>query len=61
MAGPFARRQNRVVLADKFDGMGKTISKPAPRLGEHTDVVLKSLLKMAESELKALREQGAIK
>ena len=45
----------------KFQGMGKTISKPAPRLGEHTDVVLKSLLKMAESELKALREQGAIK
>ena len=45
----------------KFEGMGKTISKPAPRLGEHTDAVLKSLLKLAESELKALREQGAIK
>jgi crotonobetainyl-CoA:carnitine CoA-transferase CaiB-like acyl-CoA transferase len=41
--------------------MGKTISKPAPRLGEHTDIVLKSLLNMAESELKILREQGAIK
>lgn len=45
----------------KFEGAGKTISKPAPRLGEHTDLVLKNLLKMAESELKALREQGAIK
>ena len=45
----------------KFEGMGKTISKPAPRLGEHTDLVLKSLLNMAESELKTLREQGAIK
>ena len=45
----------------KFEGMGKTISKPAPRLGEHTDIVLKSLLNMAESELKILREQGAIK
>ena len=33
----------------------------APRLGEHTDLVLKSLLNMAESELKMLREQGAIK
>ena len=45
----------------KFEGMGKTISKPAPRLGEHTDLVLKSLLHLAEKELAELRAQGAIK
>jgi crotonobetainyl-CoA:carnitine CoA-transferase CaiB-like acyl-CoA transferase len=45
----------------KFAGMGPTISKPAPMLGEHTDEVLKSLLRLGAAELAGLRESGAIK
>jgi crotonobetainyl-CoA:carnitine CoA-transferase CaiB-like acyl-CoA transferase len=40
--------------------MEGTISKPAPRLGEHTDVVLGELLGLAESQIVALRKGGAI-
>ena len=45
----------------KFDGVGKTISNPAPQLGEHTDAVLGNLLKLPAEEIANLRRQGAIK
>jgi crotonobetainyl-CoA:carnitine CoA-transferase CaiB-like acyl-CoA transferase len=44
----------------KMSGMEGTISKPAPRLGEHTDVVLGEVLGLAESQIVALRKGGAI-
>jgi crotonobetainyl-CoA:carnitine CoA-transferase CaiB-like acyl-CoA transferase len=45
----------------KFDGMGRTISNPAPRLGEHTDAVLHDLLSLPPARLAELRAQGVIK
>ena len=45
----------------KMSGMAGTISKPAPRLGEHTDVVLKQLLSLSADQIASLRGQGAIK
>ena len=44
----------------KMSGMTGTISSPAPRLGEHTDVVLNQLLSLSADEIASLREQGAI-
>jgi crotonobetainyl-CoA:carnitine CoA-transferase CaiB-like acyl-CoA transferase len=37
-----------------------TPSRPAPRLGEHTDEVLADLLKLAPERIAALRREGAI-
>jgi len=45
----------------KFDGMGRTLSRPAPRLGEHTDAVLRELLSLPAARIAELRQQGAIK
>ena len=45
----------------KFDGMGKTISNPAPLLGEHTDALLRDLLHLDSARIAALRQQGVIK
>ena len=45
----------------KMSGMLGTISKPAPRLGEHTDAVLSRLLSLTADQITSLRQQGAIK
>jgi len=45
----------------KMSGVSGTISKPAPRLGEHTDAVLSRLLNLAADQLASLRQQGVIK
>ena len=44
----------------KMSEVSGTISKPAPMLGEHTDAVLKTLLRLSEKEIAGLRENGAI-
>ncbi|MBI4195965.1 MAG: CoA transferase [Betaproteobacteria bacterium] len=44
----------------KISGMSGTLSKPAPRLGEHTDAILRELLALPADEIARLRRQGAI-
>jgi CoA:oxalate CoA-transferase len=44
----------------KMSGVSGTLSKPAPRLGEHTDAILSELLDLSVDEIAALRRQGAI-
>jgi crotonobetainyl-CoA:carnitine CoA-transferase CaiB-like acyl-CoA transferase len=45
----------------KMSGVSGTISRPAPRLGEHTDAILRELLSLTAAQIASLREQGAIK
>ena len=45
----------------KMSDVTGTISKPAPRLGEHTDAVLSRLLSLTADQIASLRQQGAIK
>ena len=45
----------------KFDGAGKTISQPAPLLGEHTDAVLRDLLHLPVERIAQLRTAGVVK
>ena len=45
----------------KMSGMGKTVSNPAPRVGEHTDAVLGGLLDLSGDQIAALRAKGAVK
>jgi crotonobetainyl-CoA:carnitine CoA-transferase CaiB-like acyl-CoA transferase len=45
----------------KMSGMAGTISKPAPRIGEHTDAVLGELLNLSEAQIADLRARGAVK
>ena len=45
----------------KMSGMEGTISKPAPRLGEHTDSVLREFLNLAPADIARLRAEGAVK
>jgi len=44
----------------KMSGVSGTISKPAPRLGEHTDAVLGGILGLSADEIANLRRQGAV-
>jgi crotonobetainyl-CoA:carnitine CoA-transferase CaiB-like acyl-CoA transferase len=44
----------------KMSGMTNTPSRPAPRLGEHTDAILTELLELAPERIAALRREGAI-
>jgi len=44
----------------KMSGLG-TISRPAPRLGEHTDVVLRELLSLSPDNIARLHASGAIR
>ena len=44
----------------KMSGVSGTISKPAPRLGEHTDAILSQVLSLSSDEIASLRRQGAI-
>jgi crotonobetainyl-CoA:carnitine CoA-transferase CaiB-like acyl-CoA transferase len=45
----------------KVSGMGRTISNPAPRLGEHTEAILGELLSLSPERITELRRQGAVK
>jgi crotonobetainyl-CoA:carnitine CoA-transferase CaiB-like acyl-CoA transferase len=45
----------------KMSGIPATPSRPAPRLGEHTDAVLRELLSLSADRIAGLRRQGAIK
>ncbi len=45
----------------KFEGMGKTISNPAPLLGQHTDSVLQDLLSLPAARIAQLRADGVVK
>jgi crotonobetainyl-CoA:carnitine CoA-transferase CaiB-like acyl-CoA transferase len=44
----------------KMSDMEGTISEPAPRLGEHTDVVLREVLKLSPDQIVSLREKNAV-
>jgi crotonobetainyl-CoA:carnitine CoA-transferase CaiB-like acyl-CoA transferase len=45
----------------KMSGMGKTISNPAPRIGEHTDSLLGGLLNLSDEQIATLRAKGVVK
>jgi crotonobetainyl-CoA:carnitine CoA-transferase CaiB-like acyl-CoA transferase len=53
-------RVPQVGLGIAFDGHNEQCVKPAPRLGEDTDAVLRGWLKMADSEVQELRACQAI-
>jgi CoA:oxalate CoA-transferase len=44
----------------KLSDAPEAISRPAPRLGEHTDEILSGLLEMTPERIAALRREGAV-
>ena len=44
----------------KLSGMTEPMSQPAPRLGEHTDSVMRDLLDLPADRIASLRKSGAI-
>ena len=44
----------------KFEGIDKTLSSPAPMLGEHTETLLTDLLQLTPERIAQLRQLGAI-
>jgi crotonobetainyl-CoA:carnitine CoA-transferase CaiB-like acyl-CoA transferase len=44
----------------KMSSISATISKPAPRLGEHTDAILGQLLRLKADQIASLRASNAI-
>jgi crotonobetainyl-CoA:carnitine CoA-transferase CaiB-like acyl-CoA transferase len=44
----------------KMSDLSGTISRPAPMLGEHTDNILKKLLRLSADQIAHLRESGAV-
>ena len=44
----------------KMSGVSGTLSKPAPRLGEHTDAILSELLGLSADRIATLRREGVI-
>ena len=46
--------------AIRFSGMEPALRRPAPRLGEHTDTVLRDLLAMPDDEIARLRAAGVL-
>jgi succinate--hydroxymethylglutarate CoA-transferase len=51
----------QVSPAVTYSESGNRIRRAPPRLGEHTDEVLRELLGYSEGELSALREEKVIK
>jgi crotonobetainyl-CoA:carnitine CoA-transferase CaiB-like acyl-CoA transferase len=43
-----------------MSGVSGTLSKPAPRLGEHTDAILSELLGLSADRIATLRREGVI-
>jgi len=46
--------------AIRFSAMEPALRRPAPRLGEHTDAVLRDLLELSDDEIARLRAASAL-
>ena len=53
--GKFLTVGNPIKLSDS-----PTEVKPSPRLGEHTDEILKSIVGWSDAEIAAARKEGAV-
>jgi crotonobetainyl-CoA:carnitine CoA-transferase CaiB-like acyl-CoA transferase len=57
---PVLGRHPAETHAIRFSAMEPVVSCPAPRLGEHTDAVLRDVLGMSAEEIASLRAAGAL-